>query len=584
MAHARRMIRAFKSIDPNNYGPVKPYGLGGNITWKIMGEGGEAKYIAQPDATRVSMPNTLEQAKQAQQFQQTYPWEYAHHASPLDVVANQAWQGAKGVSSFFGADPDYIKEDPINGGLQALNTALIGELPVGKIYQASKQGVKTIVNKITNKIENRVTKNLADLNYTKNWATKYGYSVPSDLEKIAKDSKLTDKTIQDLVNQHNTFVRGISTNWKILEQKNPEILRHLEGKGIDWKNNPQTAAEYMSTHIPINTGYGRAGMNTSVFSRGQDALYTSNSIPTAEGYTYGDGYIVKVKRPTNFESLNRKDWIHNNRLDYYEHYLPNGNTFLMDGRQTHPNDLGTSYLYNLDDYETIDVFKNKILEDLEKSKSSLLDNLANRAGKSEGFTKTLQESLNNVSAKIEKIKNAKFENDANPLNKKLLKTEHTGPESYDFNLLQRTNDFFGKKTLEESTLFNAFLKKHPFTEVDNKILELGNKLNNLSFDKQEPIRKQILNLQGERTKLYTDAIKKYMPKHHPEFDLVDRYAHYIHIGTPGEKILEPISSERISPEIWKNKSRAHTNIYSKGLSAGSLIPAGLALKWSIKQD
>jgi hypothetical protein len=33
-------------------------------------------------------------------------------------------------------------------------------------------------------------------------------------------------------------------------------------------------------------------------------------------------------------------------------------------------------------------------------------------------------------------------------------------------------------------------------------------------------------------------------------DRID-YAHYLHIGTPGEKILEPVRSWKITPEMWK---------------------------------
>ncbi len=58
----------------------------------------------------------------------------------------------------------------------------------------------------------------------------------------------------------------------------------------------------------------------------------------------------------------------------------------------------------------------------------------------------------------------------------------------------------------------------------------------------------------------------YLQKNHPDFFEPNRYAHYIHLGTPGEKILQPIKSWEITPEIWKNKSRAHTNKYSKKLS------------------
>ena len=72
----------------------------------------------------------------------------------------------------------------------------------------------------------------------------------------------------------------------------------------------------MATHIPIATGYGRASLNSEVFDRGLQGLYTSNSIPTAEGYTYGQGYITKVKKPTDFSSASRQDWIKINNPKY----------------------------------------------------------------------------------------------------------------------------------------------------------------------------------------------------------------------------------------------------------------------------
>ena len=74
---------------------------------------------------------------------------------------------------------------------------------------------------------------------------------------------------------------------------------------------------------------------------------------------------------------------------------------------------------------------------------------------------------------------------------------------------------------------------------------------------------------------------EYMRKNHPDFSPVDRYAHYVHLGTPGEKVLEPISSKRITPEIWKNKSRAHTNTYTKGLSAAAV--AGVTLTTNLEK-
>ena len=54
----------------------------------------------------------------------------------------------------------------------------------------------------------------------------------------------------------------------------------------------------MATHIPAETGAGRAYLDPDVMKkRGISGLYTSNSKGTAEGYTYGEGYVVKAKKP-----------------------------------------------------------------------------------------------------------------------------------------------------------------------------------------------------------------------------------------------------------------------------------------------
>lgn len=220
-------------------------------------------------------------------------------------------------------------------------------------------------------------RNLEDLKAAQQFAQQYGYELPTNIERIAQSNQLTDRTIRGMMDRHNTFVRGVSTNWEELGKRNPEILRHLEGKGFDLstKEGTKQAAEYMATHIPINTGYGRASLNTEVFDKGLQGLYTSNSIPTAEGYTYGQGFITKAKRPTNYSSFNRQDWITQNNPQYYEHNLPGGNTLMIDGKVTHPINMKLPYLYSVKDYDDINVFKNTVIKDLEKQAFNLKLNL-----------------------------------------------------------------------------------------------------------------------------------------------------------------------------------------------------------------
>ena len=377
--------------------------------------------------------------------------------------------------------------------------------PVSKIVGKTDDAIKA-GSKVVDKVDD-ITENLKHLEYAKNYYSKYGYNIPENLAEIAKNSKLTDETIQGLVNQHNTFVRGVSTNWDEIAKKNPKILRHLEKKGIDYINNPQAAAEYMSTHVPIQTGYGRAGLNENVFREGKDAIYTSNSIPTAEGYTYGDGYIVKVKRPTDFSSKNRIDWIQNNKLDYFEDVIP-------------PKRRGLLQKKYLDDSKNI--LKTEHLKDAE-NKNYILNNQLNNYIKEKG--------VNRISINGE----------------------------YSFSGEKAPGDIIFE---DVSNIQRRISDKY----IDEE-LRLGN------IGKFDEAAKLHLNKKKE---IY-DEIMNYM-KNYPDFDPVNRYAHYLHIGTPGQKLLEPIEAIRITPDIWKNKSRAHTNIFSKGLSAGSLIPFYLYLQ------
>ena len=382
-----------------------------------------------------------------------------------------------------------------------------GKIP--SVFKAGKNLIKP-ASKVVNKVDD-ITENLKHLEYAKNYYSKYGYNIPENLAEIAKDSKLTDETIQGLVNQHNTFVRGVSTNWDEIAKKNPEILRHLEGKGIDYINNPQAAAEYMSTHVPIQTGYGRAGLDETVFREGKDAIYTSNSIPTAEGYTYGDGYIVKVKRPTDFSSKNRIDWIQNNKLDYFEDVIPVLKT---------PKRRGLLQKKYLDDSKNI--LKTEHLKGVE-NRNYVLNNQLNNYIKEKG--------VNRISINGE----------------------------YSFPGGKAAGDIiFDDVSNIQRRISNKYIDEE---------LRLG------SIGKFDEASKLHLNKEKE---IY-DEIMNYM-KNYQDFDPVNRYAHYLHIGTPGQKLLEPIETIRITPDIWKNKSRAHTNVFSKGLSAGSLIPFYLYLQ------
>ena len=445
-----------------------------------------------------------------------------------------------------------LVEDIVTDPLNLVGVGLVGKLSkADKVIDATKAG-----SKVLNKLDD-IAENLKHLEYAKNYYSKYGYNIPENLAEIAKDSKLTDETIQGLVNQHNTFVRGVSTNWEVIAKKNPEILRHLEGKGIDYINNPQAAAEYMATHVPIQTGYGRAGLNENVFREGKDAIYTSNSIPTAEGYTYGDGYIVKVKRPTDFSSKNRIDWINSNKLDYFE-----------DNLKTAPKEIKDKFLK---------LTEERYIKEIEPKYFDKNGNWKNG--------KVLQKELNydnwkmeqevrqELGLSVEKQHNLLKHEGSNKTNLNKILDEDTYPDLF-IGKLDIQNKDFHLKNLDEIT--KTIGKKYNTIRFN-----LENKLSDLPSDSQlrgqliQDINNTRINAIKEVKTEQLNYLKKNFPK---ELNEVDRYAHYLHIGTPGQKLLEPIEAIRITPDIWKNKSRAHTNVFSKGMSAGSLIPFYLYLQ------
>ena len=191
--------------------------------------------------------------------------------------------------AFYGASGEFI--GPIAG--KAIGTI------AGK---AIGNGINATKKKLVPAIENIKT-NYKDLNELRDFASTYGYQKP--ITNIFSN-KSVDKTFKNLLNQHNTFTRGVSVNDVTLS--NPQILQSLKNNGI---YNPdidkiipkKKIGEYMATHIPGDTGgYGRFGLDS-----GDNGLYTSNSYETAKAYTYGDGYVATLRRPVNYNSPSRSN-------------------------------------------------------------------------------------------------------------------------------------------------------------------------------------------------------------------------------------------------------------------------------------
>lgn len=171
-------------------------------------------------------------------------------------------------------NPDlYFKEDPYG--------RIVNNAQYRKNYNRNLNDLNTAYNDYFPQYDKKV------INLTKPDRIRLGVDKTSDINMLAHSNRATDKTIKRLIKQDNTFIRGVSQNKN--SPTSPELFKELNKLGID-PNDAQKVAEYKMTHVPIfNTGAGRAHTD-NFLDNNLDALYTSNSHTTGEGYTYGDGY------------------------------------------------------------------------------------------------------------------------------------------------------------------------------------------------------------------------------------------------------------------------------------------------------
>ena len=411
--------------------------------------------------------------------------------SPGEVVANSKLPDGR-LKNTLGLAADIVA-DPFN--LVGAGIAAKTGKYLPKLFKSSKAATNVLSS----------TRNLEDLKEASKFAKKYGYELPKNLDRIAQSNILTDRTIRGLMNRHNTFVRGVSTNWEEIGKKNPEILKQLESKGFNLSTPEGTkaAAEYMATHIPGETGYGRFGLK-----EGENALYLSNSTPTAEGYTYGKGFLAKVKKPTDYSSTNRTDWIKNNDFKTYFDFKnsPYGEGIVKnDYVKRFPTTLRETLAITGDPNKFIDL--QKVVQEKEK----IYNELSNEAW---------QKNSNLIS-------DLKYKTDA--------------------------------KAREYSLSDKPFIRDKPnlTDKLKLKYLEGKKDLTNNYYDALPYI--------DIAKGIYSDPdVWKSFGKN--LFSKLDPFSHYAIKGTPDEKVVDLISSKEITPDIWQNTSRAHVNKYSNKLS------------------
>jgi len=442
---------------------------------------------------------------------------FSYYYSGKDALRGLG-QAAEGVTN--------LNLGQIGSGLAGATFGALGAIPATSEFKplfgaAGKTLAKPALKAASNLGKPGVSRNLADLQAAKKFAKQYGYELPKNLKRVAESDVLTDRTIRGLMNRHNTVVRGVSTNWDEIQKHVPfnvwdDIVKNFEKEGIDYINNPKAAAEYMATHIPVRTGYGRVGLKP-----GEDALYLSNSMPTAEGYTYGQGYAVKAKRPTDFSSVNRQDWIK-------------------------ANEFPVSYGFKNSPFGT-----GIVKSDYAKRVPTSLRDVAYAAGDPSIIQNAIKRSEEAYD---------------------LARTRHSGlQQKYVDKMWNRRLDFIEKNNPE-------LLGKGSIWKYKMPLADRAKELYYNSLLKASNISKELSGIPpivgGLLDRRNMAALGKNLFS--PVFGRMDPYAHYIFKGTPGEKVLEPIRSVKITPEMWSNQSRAHVGKYSRGLTRrelGGTIPA-----------
>ena len=440
-----------------------------------------------------------------------------------------------------------------NIGDATAETALTALNALPFTAEASK-GVAPLANEIKNAFTlTAAQKNLRDLNYAKKVYGPLGYQIPENLERIAQSDVLTDRTVRGLVNRDNSVYRGVNSDLEALKErlvrnnklmskftgKTPQeaidqydvLIKNLKKANVDI-NNPEEIAKYMATHIPAETGAGRAYLDPDVMKkRGISGLYTSNSKGTAEGYTYGEGYVVKAKKPTDFSSTSRKAWIDNNIPD-----IQTGNDYKYS--RFFPKPITWKTDYQINNSKTLANYREKLGR--QKLEADYPSTTTEYNGETWDAIHPEVRRVQDRRDQLRKISEEEYSLAADPYKEKLFTVEDR--------LKRRSENY----KLNNTSTFKRVLNV-PITMRD-LIME-------------SHYSRKVQNLSTKNTDAWNDAtLAAYLEKY-PElanaYPEVNPYAHYIHIGKPGQKVLEPVSLKKITPETWIHKSRGHEGVHSR---------------------
>lgn len=366
-------------------------------------------------------------------------------------------------------------------------------------------------------------------------AKRFGYNpIPLD---YAKDRTKAERAVKDLVEQHNTFLRGVR---QPTAKERADISKELAKRGLE--DTEDNMWKYTVTHLAPPTGAGRADVPPGTPA----TLYASNSANQSVGYANkskfefdnvdGEGIIAKVRRPVKYNSSRMTDWWvdndfnFNNKMSYY---------------------------------------RRKLIDDNVAKYGKLPDNIRNE---------------------INAIEKATFDTEVKNLNESMFNKQLSDDIKRKIERMDKRNSSNPSRATkyERYNLDNAsFVEKQAYIRYLNNVIKNGEKKSYADFLKEEKIafnkeyhgraRKHAIKTVAEKQGYKFDPNKANIYHtnayglHSSTRNTGNPRQHFIFTGdTPGEKVLDFVDYyEPTSEEILKG-SRLHGKaIYKKGFSRRS---------------
>jgi hypothetical protein len=233
-------------------------------------------------------------------------WSYAAGAAPFAVAAYPLAAGL-GDAAMSTAAGQTISNGLIGLANAAKNNTFLPWLDAAATSYFGAKGLQDIQNgnftpetaleviplgravpPIVNESRHLAT-NINDYNNINNFIERYGYTEYKPKLGLIFDDEKLDRLTNQLVKQHNRFVRGVSV----------AEARKYYGFPEEWTD--EQIAEYTLTHPHIPSEINSGGNIER-----KPVLYTSNSIDLAKQYTDGNGYVGILQRPIIYDSNRSK--------------------------------------------------------------------------------------------------------------------------------------------------------------------------------------------------------------------------------------------------------------------------------------